>query len=132
MVGSSFLSPAEQNYAAIEEECLAVVNALYKTRYYTLGCDKLLVCTDHKLLLPVISTSPLENIDNPRLMQLVQKTMSWKFSVLHIPEIKLGGPDALSRHVPKHTNYIPGATQSVAWDILPCSNIDANLPRPPT
>ena len=46
MVGSSFNSPAEANYAPIEGECLGVASALHKTRYYTQGCDKLLVCTD--------------------------------------------------------------------------------------
>ena len=47
MVGSSFNSPAESNYGAIEGECLGVASALHKTRYYTQGCDKLIICTDH-------------------------------------------------------------------------------------
>ena len=47
MIGSSFLAPAETRYGAIEGECLGVVNALHKSRYYTMGCDKLIVCTDH-------------------------------------------------------------------------------------
>ena len=62
MVGSSFLSPAEQNYSPIEGEGLAVVNALHKTRHYTQGCDKLIVCMDHKPLVPVMSTKALEKI----------------------------------------------------------------------
>ena len=65
MVGSTFLSPVEKNYAPIEGECLAVVIAIHKTRYYTQGCDKLLICTDHKPLIPLITTKLLENIDNP-------------------------------------------------------------------
>ena len=69
MVGSSFLSPAEQNYSPIEGEGLAVVNALQKTRHYTQGCDKLIICTDHKPLVPVLSTKTLENIDNPQFMR---------------------------------------------------------------
>ena len=76
MVGSSFLSLAEQNYSPIEGEGLAVVNALHKTRHYTQGCDQLVVCTDHKPLVPVESTKSLEKIDNSRLMRLVQKTLS--------------------------------------------------------
>ena len=99
MVGSFFSSSAEENYAPIEGECLAVVNALHKTRYFTQGCDKLVICTDHKPLIPVLTTKHLEDIDNPRLMRLVQKTLSWKFSAIHIPGRKLGGPDALSRNV---------------------------------
>ena len=51
MVGSNFTSPAESNYAQIEGECLGVVNALKKTRYYTQGCEKLVVGANHKPLL---------------------------------------------------------------------------------
>ena len=43
MIGSSFTSPAESNYAPIEGECLAVAYALKKTRYYTQVCEKLLI-----------------------------------------------------------------------------------------
>ena len=110
MVGSSFLSPAEQNYSPIEGEGLAVVNALHKTRHYTQGCDKLLVCTDHKPLVPVMSTKTLENIENPRLMRLVQKTLSWRFLIIHIPGKLLAGPDTLSR-VPRQ----PGPRPAGAW-----------------
>ena len=39
MVGSNLVSPAEAKYYPIEGECLGVVNAIYKTRYYTQGCD---------------------------------------------------------------------------------------------
>ena len=110
MVGSSFLSPAEQNYSPIEGESLAVVNALQKTKHYTQGCDRLVVCTNHVPLVPVLSTKALENIDNPRLMRLVQKTLSWRFSVIHIPGKQLAGPDMLSR-IPAN----PGPKLGGAW-----------------
>ena len=97
MVGSSFNSPAEANYAPIEGECLGVASALHKTRYYTQGCDKLLVCTDHKPLLGVLGDKELEKIDNPRLLRLKEKTLGWKFRIIHVPGRKLCGPDALSR-----------------------------------
>ena len=97
MVGSNFLSPAEAKYAPIEGECLGVANALYKTRYYTQGCDKLIVGTDHKPLVPVLAERDLETIDNPRLMRLKEKTLGWRFLIKHIPGRYLGGPDALSR-----------------------------------
>ena len=97
MVGSSFNSPAEANYAPIEGECLGVASALHKTRYYTQGCDKLLVCTDHKPLLGVLGDKELGKIDNPRLLRLKEKTLGWKFRIIHVPGRKLCGPDALSR-----------------------------------
>ena len=99
MVGSSFNSPAESNYAPIEGECLGVVNALHKTKYYTQGCDKLIVGTDHKPLLGVLNNRSLESIDNPRLVRLKEKTLGWRFRIIHIPGRKLVGPDALSRAV---------------------------------
>ena len=122
MVGSSFLSPAEQNYSPTEGEALAVVNALHKTRHYTQGCDRLVVCTDHKPLVPVLSTKALENIDNPRLMRLIQKTLSWRFLVIHIPGKKLAGPDTLSR-IPVN----PGPKSGGAWvsvaDVCPAPTL---------
>ena len=97
MVGSSFNSPAEANYAPIEGECLGVASALHKTRYYTQGCDKLLVCTDHKPLLGILNDKEMEKIDNPRLIRLKEKTLGWRFKIIHVPGKKLCGPDALSR-----------------------------------
>ena len=89
MVGSSFNSPAKYNYAPIEGECLGVASALRKTRYYTQGCDKLLVCTDHKPLLGVLNDRSLESIDNPRLLRLKEKTLGWRFKLIHIPGRKV-------------------------------------------
>jgi hypothetical protein len=99
MVGSSFTSPLESNYAPIEVECLGVSNALHKTRYYTQGCDKLVIGTDHKPLLWVLNDRSLASIDNTRLKRLKEKTLGWRFTIVHIPGLKLGGPDALSRAV---------------------------------
>ena len=48
LAGSRFLSPAEQRYAAIKGEALAVAWGLEQTKYFTQGCDNLLVITDHK------------------------------------------------------------------------------------
>ena len=120
MVGSSFLSPAEQNYSPIEGEGLAVVNALHKTRHYTQGCDKLLVCTDHKPLVPVMSTKTLENIENPRLMRLVQKTLSWRFLIIHIPGKLLAGPDTLSIIPRQPGPSLDGALQEEKEQLMAC------------
>ena len=97
MVGSSFNSPAESNYAPIEGECLGVASALHKTRYYTQGCDKLVIGTDHKTLLGVLNDRSLDSLDNLRFIRLKEKTLGWSFKIIHIPGKKLCGPDALSR-----------------------------------
>ncbi len=54
LAGSRFLSPAEQRYAPIEGETLAVAWGLAQTKYFTHGCDNLLVVTDHKPLVKIL------------------------------------------------------------------------------
>ena len=100
MVGSRFTSSAEHNYAPVEGELLGVADALHRTRYYTQGCEKLVVGVDHKPLLGILNDRPLEKIENARLLRLKEKTLGWRFQVVHIPGSKNGGPDALSRAVP--------------------------------
>ena len=120
MVGSSFNSPAEANYAPIEGECLGVASSLHKTRYYTQGCDKLLVCTDHKPLLGVLNDREMSSMDSPRLMRLKEKTLGWRFRIIHIPGRKLCGPDALSRYVAPQ-----GEVQMMEGNPESCYNLQA-------
>merc|ERR1711954_71549 len=100
MLGSRFTSPAEQNYSAVEGELQAVVDGLHKTRYYTQGCEKLIVGADHKPLLGIINDKRLEDIDNMRIRRLKEKTFGWKFKMIHIQGRHHGAPDAMSRGVP--------------------------------
>merc|ERR1711888_263549 len=94
---------------------------LTTTRYFTQGC------TDHKPLIPVITTKHLEGIDNPRLMRLEQKTLSWKFSAIHIPGRRLGGPDALSRNVHGYSKQVP---KPKVWDSKACHSTSNIFPDP--
>ena len=97
-VGSRITSPAESRYSPSEGEALAVVNALEKNKYFTLGCNNLTIGTDHKSLLGLFKDRSLDGIDNPRLRRLKEKTFGWSFTMLHIPGRLHGGPDALSRY----------------------------------
>ncbi|CAG2197273.1 unnamed protein product [Mytilus edulis] len=90
--------PAESRYAPIEGEALAVVYALHQTRYYVLGCKDLLVATDHKPLLQILNDRSLTDIDNRRLLNLKEKTLGYRFTILHVPGRKNLGPDAASRY----------------------------------
>ena len=83
MLGSSFTSPATPP--------LSVVNALNKTRFYTQGCDKLIVGMDHKPLPGVLNEISLESIANPILERLKEKMLGWRFKLIHIPGEKLIG-----------------------------------------
>ncbi|KAK3736199.1 hypothetical protein QZH41_002472 [Actinostola sp. cb2023] len=85
LAGSRFLSSAEQRYAAIEGEALAVAWGLEQTRYFTQGCDNLIVITDHKPLVKIFGDRTLDEITNSRLFRLKQRTLPWRFDTLHMP-----------------------------------------------
>ena len=97
MIGSRFTNKAESNYAPIEGELLAVTYGLRKTRYYTLGLDKLTIGVDHKPLLGIVNDAEFEKIENGRLSKLKEKTLGWRFRVIHVPGKLMRGTDALSR-----------------------------------
>ena len=96
--GSQFNTRAESNYSPVEGEALAVVKALRKARYFVLGCDNLIVVTDHKPLLKVFGNRKLEDLDNPRLLSLKEKTLIYRFKMIHIPGKYNKIPDATSRY----------------------------------
>ena len=98
MVGSRFTTTSESNYAHKEGECLAVVDSLHRTRYYTLGCENLVICTDYKPLLGILKKKRFEQIDNPRIARLKHRKLSWKFKLVQIPGRLHGAPDSLSRY----------------------------------
>ena len=70
LAGSRFLDKAESNYAPVEGEALAVAWFLEQTKFFTMGCNDLLVNTDHKPLVKILGDSRLDQIDNPRLLRL--------------------------------------------------------------
>ena len=98
LVGSRFTHGAESRYAPIEGEVLAVVDALHKTRHFTLGCSDLIVAVDHRPLLKVLGDRSLEEIPNPRLRNLKEKSLRFRFRVVHVPGIRNNAADAVSRH----------------------------------
>ena len=97
LAGSRFLSSAERNYAPVEGEALAVAWALEQARFFTLGCSKLYVVTDHKPLLKLLGNRRLDEIPNPRLFRLKQRTLLWDFHILHRPGKQNQFADAMSR-----------------------------------
>ena len=56
-----------------------------------------MVATDHKPLLKILSDRKLEDIPNPRLVNLKEKTLRWQFGIIHIPGKFHIGPDTMSR-----------------------------------
>ena len=98
LVGSRFLHDAETRYASIEGEALAVAYALHQCRYFILGCKDLTVATDHKPLLNILNDRSLADIGNRRLQNLKEKTLSYHFTIAHVPGRKQLGADAASRY----------------------------------
>ena len=129
LVGSRFTTPAESRYSPVEGEALAVVYALHQTRYYILGCKNLIIATDHKPLLKILDDRPLTEITNRRLLNLKEKTLSYAFSIIHVPGRKNTGPDAASRyptHNGEHLDLPCEPPKVVKQDQIECTD-DAGI-----
>jgi hypothetical protein len=117
LAGSRFLSSAEQRYAPIEGEALAVAWRLKQSRYFTQGCDNLLVVTDHKPLVKIFGDRTLDEITNTRLFRLKQRTLPWRFDIMHMPGKANHAADATSCHPSPtgstHGNGIPDYMETV-------------------
>ena len=97
LVGSRFTHGAESRYAPVEGEALAVVDALDKARYFVLGCEELIIAVDHKPLLKIFGDRSLDQLSNARLRNLKEKTLRYKFKMIHVPGAKHRAADAVSR-----------------------------------
>ena len=97
-MGSRFTHPAESRYAPIKGEALAVVDALDKARHFVLGCSNLTIAVDHKPLLKIFGDRSLDHISNPRLRNLKEKSLRYRFRMVHIPGVKNRASDATSRY----------------------------------
>ena len=88
LVGSRFTHPAETRYAPIEGEALAVAYGLDSARFFALGWPTLIVVVDHKPLLRILQDRALDDINNTRLRNLKERTLRYRFKVMHIPVVK--------------------------------------------
>ena len=80
----------------IELECLAVVWGCDKVKNYLLGLPHFLVETDHKPLVPILTSKNLDQL-SPRLQRMRMKLLAFNFSVVWIPGKLNYAADALSR-----------------------------------
>ncbi|XP_059914686.1 uncharacterized protein LOC132462923 [Gadus macrocephalus] len=127
LAGSRFLSSAEQHYAAIEGEALAMAWGLEQTRYFTQGCDNLVVVTDHKPLLKIFGDGTLDEITNSRLFRLKQRTLPWRFDIVYLPGKSNHAADATSRHpcLSGSANGLSMGLRSVPDTVESCCPVDA-------
>ena len=94
----SFPDTHRQRYTPIEGEALAVAWSLEQTRYFTQGCRKLLVVTDHKPLVKILGDRTLDEISNTRIFRIKQRTLPWSFDIVHLPGKTNFAADATSRN----------------------------------
>ena len=63
---------------------------------FTLGCNNLIISTDHCPLLGIFNNKELNSINSPQLCNLKEKTLKFKFNMQYNPGKWHRGPDACS------------------------------------
>ena len=132
-VGSRFCSPAESRYAPIEGESLAVAWSLEKAKYFVLGHPDLIVAVDHQPLLKLLGDRAMEDIPNPRLFNLKEKTLRYRFSMTFIPGKNNHSADAASRQPASrecHTDLLSLNKEDMYASTV--RHVVAGLRRPPS
>ena len=106
--GSRFCTPAESRYHPIEGEGQAIITGLSKCKFFILGLEDLILCIDHKPLLAILSDKQnLEDIPNPRIMNVKLKSMMYRFKAKYVPGKDHVIPDTFSRRHDSPINQIP-------------------------
>ena len=85
-----------QHYAPIEGEVLADAWQLEDSKFFTLGCDDLMLATDYKPLFKKFGDYCLDEITNTRIFCLKQPTLSQKFKIIYVPGQKTLASDTTS------------------------------------
>ena len=80
---SRSLTHAEQNYAQIEKECLAILFACCRFDQYLHGRDKISVQTDHKPLVPIFLKSLYKT--PKRLQRMLLRLQKYSLDVQYLP-----------------------------------------------
>ena len=89
--------PTECRYSPTEGEYLAVAVGLEKSKFYTLGCPRVYVATDHKLLVGILCDRALDKIANLRIVTIKERNLWWSFEILYVAGKNQQAADALSR-----------------------------------
>ena len=76
LAGGRFTLPAESRYSPTEGECLAVAVGLEqsKSKFYTLGCPRLYIATDHKPMVGILCDRALDTIGDPRIVSIEERS----------------------------------------------------------
>ena len=105
LAGSRFLKPAEQRYAPVEGEALAIAWSLEDIKFFTLGCDNLIIATDHNPLTKIFGDRSLDEISNTCIFRLKQRRLMWRFKIIYVPGKSIPASDAASRNPSRVEEY---------------------------
>ena len=92
---SRSMSETECRYAQIEKEALAITWACEKFSHYLLGL-RFVIETDHKPLVPLLSTKILCNLP-PWILRFRLRLGRFNYSIIHVPGKHMYTADTLSR-----------------------------------
>ena len=92
---SRAMTETECSYAQIEKEALATTWACEKFSDYVLG-KKIVIETDHKPLVPLLSNKRLESLP-PRILRFRLRLSRYDYAIEHVPGKLLYTADTLSR-----------------------------------
>ena len=88
-----------------------------KTDHYTLGCNKLLIATDHKPLIPILRGDGMSVVGNRRINRLLETLERHRFTKAeYVPGTELHSSDALSRN--PVTDFHPEDLEAYDWDVM--------------
>ncbi|XP_065189581.1 uncharacterized protein LOC135820198 [Sycon ciliatum] len=93
---SRSLTSAERNYAQIEKEALAITWAVSRFDTYLLGMACFLIETDHKPLVPLLSTKRLHDLP-ARVLRFRLRLARYHYQIIHVPGSYLTSADDLTR-----------------------------------
>lgn len=96
--GSRHLRAAEKNLNTLEGEALAVTWCLKKAHLFLLSCRNLTFITDHRALTKIFGDKELKGINNPRILNLKERTMVYNFCIKYLKGKTYCAADALSRY----------------------------------
>jgi len=98
LCGSRHLTAAEKNYSTLDGEALAIAWCLKKAHLFLLGCRNLTFITDHKALTRIFGDKELKDINNPRILNLKERTLMYSFRIKYLKGKTNCAADALSRY----------------------------------
>ena len=112
--GSQFTHNTESRYASTEGEAIAVAWSLEHSKF-TLGCNNLIISTDHRPLLGIFNNKELNSINNPRLCNLKLRNFKFNMQYITLPSGTGGQMFALvTQHYPP-LNYQKQTLCAVLW-----------------